>query len=76
MGLTFPLLGDWPKNATCRAYGTYIEERSIAARRTFMVDRDGVVRAIVDDMRDVLRHSREALEWAQHPGMASPSAGG
>lgn len=71
MGLDFPLLGDWPKNDVCKLYGTFIEERSIAARRTFILDRQGVVRNIIDDMRDVARHSRESLEVVRQMQAAS-----
>jgi len=62
LGLTFPLLGDWPNYEASRAYGTYDEEKKIAARRTFLIDPDGFVRHIIDDPRDFERHSRESLE--------------
>lgn len=61
LGLDFPLLGDWPKYEVCRRYGTFDEERTRAARRTFVVDRDGIIRAIIDDPRDFARHAAESL---------------
>ena len=44
-GYDFPLLADfWPHGAVARSYGVFDEERGIANRGTFLVDRDGVVR--------------------------------
>ena len=63
LGLEFPLLGDWPLNSTCKAYGTYDEERYRSARRTFVVDKDGVIRAIIAE-QDAAKHPTEALRVA------------
>jgi alkyl hydroperoxide reductase subunit AhpC len=43
------LLGDWPLYETCKAYGIYNEETHRAARRTFVLDMTGTVRAIIDE---------------------------
>ncbi|MBO0870263.1 MAG: peroxiredoxin [Micromonosporaceae bacterium] len=44
-GFEFPLLADfWPHGAVAQAYGVFNEERGIANRGTFVIDRDGVVR--------------------------------
>lgn len=44
-GLFFPLLSDfWPHGETARAYGVFWEQSGFAARGTFLVDRDGIVR--------------------------------
>ncbi len=44
-GYEFPLLADfWPHGAVARAYGVFDEEKGIANRGTFVIDRDGVVR--------------------------------
>ncbi len=59
--LTFPLLGDWPRNETGKSYGVFQEDRSIHRRVTFVLDRDGVVRAVIEE-RDPLRHAPLALE--------------
>jgi peroxiredoxin len=61
LGAEFPLLGDWPLNQVSRAYGVYNEERYIASRITFVIDKDRVIRAIIDDPRDMERHSQDAL---------------
>ena len=62
LGAEFPLLGDWPQDAVSKAYGVYNEERSIAGRVTFVIDGERVIRAVIDDARDMERHSKEALE--------------
>ena len=44
-GVTYPLLSDfWPHGAVSRAYGVFLEERGMATRGTFVINRDGVVR--------------------------------
>jgi len=44
-GYTFPLLADfWPHGAVARAYGVFNEERGIANRGTFLIDKQGIVR--------------------------------
>jgi mycoredoxin-dependent peroxiredoxin len=44
-GYEFPLLADfWPHGAVAQAYGVFDDERGIANRGTFLVDRAGVVR--------------------------------
>ncbi len=44
-GLGFDLLSDfWPHGEVARAYGVFLEERGMATRATFVIDREGVVR--------------------------------
>jgi peroxiredoxin len=59
--LNFPLLGDWPKYETGKAYGVFMEDRSIHARVTFVVDLEGIVRARIAE-RDPAQHAPMALE--------------
>lgn len=61
LSATFPLLGDWPLNKTSHAYDVYNDERYIANRVTFVIDRDRVIRAVIDDARDMEKHSQDAL---------------
>ena len=43
-GYTFPLLADfWPHGEVARAYGVFDEERGLALRGTFIVDKQGKV---------------------------------
>ncbi|GHE45228.1 peroxiredoxin [Streptosporangium violaceochromogenes] len=44
-GYTFPLLSDfWPHGEVARAYGVFDAEKGVAARGTFVIDGEGVVR--------------------------------
>ena len=44
-GITYPLLSDfWPHGATAKTYGVFNEERGIAIRGTFIIDKQGIVR--------------------------------
>ncbi|MEX2238836.1 MAG: redoxin domain-containing protein [Dehalococcoidia bacterium] len=61
LNLWLPLLSDWPKNEVSRKYGVFDEERSVARRVTFVIDKAGRVRAVIEDDRDMERHAREAL---------------
>lgn len=65
LSVPFPLLGDWPNYEVCRAYGTFDEEKKVAARRTFLIDPEGTVRHLIDDPKDFDRHCRESLEMLQ-----------
>lgn len=42
--LNFPLLSDAPAMKTMQAYGVYNEERRLARRSYFIVDKKGVIR--------------------------------
>ena len=44
-GYQFPLLADfWPHGALAQAYGVFNQERGIANRGTFIIDKTGIVR--------------------------------
>ena len=50
-GLEFPLLSDfWPHGKVASQYGVLLEERGIALRATFVIDKDGIVRWSVVNM--------------------------
>ncbi|MEV4256695.1 peroxiredoxin [Spirillospora sp. NPDC049652] len=64
-GYEFPLLADfWPHGDVARAYGVFDEDRGVALRGTFIIDKDGVVRwkvvNAIPDARD-LDEYRKAL---------------
>jgi len=49
IGVTsFQLLSDWTRDVT-KAYGLYDEARQFGHRATFVVDKDGKIRQIVQD---------------------------
>src|SRR5688572_26917511 len=70
LGAEFPVLGDWPLYTVSRAYGVYDEEKHTARRVTFVVDQDHIIRAVIDEPREVERHSRDALATIQSWGSA------
>ncbi|WP_067180225.1 peroxiredoxin [Microtetraspora niveoalba] len=44
-GYTFSMLSDfWPHGEVARAYGVFDEEKGVAVRGTFILDREGVIR--------------------------------
>jgi peroxiredoxin (alkyl hydroperoxide reductase subunit C) len=45
IGVTFPLLSDW-KRKVVKDYGIYNEETGYAARATFVVDKEGILRHV------------------------------
>ena len=60
-GLNFPLLSDfWPHGAVAQAYGVFDDERGVARRSSFVIDRGGLVRWSVHnelpDGRDLDEH--------------------
>ncbi len=59
-GVAFPLLSDLHRVAI-RAYGVLDEERNVAYRSTFIVDRDGVLRWGQAGDRQMVRDGREIL---------------
>jgi peroxiredoxin 2/4 len=58
--LPFPLLSDVHRTAI-RAYGVLDEDRNVAYRSTFIVDRDGVLRWGQAGDREMVRDGAEIL---------------
>lgn len=58
--LPFPLLSDVHRTAM-RAYGVLDEERNVAYRSTFIVDREGVLRWGQAGDREMVRDGTEIL---------------
>ncbi len=68
-GYTFSLLSDfWPHGAVAEAYGVFVEERGVAKRGTFIIDKAGVVRwAVVHaigEARDADAYEKALAELA------------
>ena len=59
-GIPFPLLSDVHRTAI-RAYGVLDEDRNVAYRSTFIVDRDGVLRWGQAGDREMVRDGAEIL---------------
>jgi peroxiredoxin len=61
-GLTFDLLSDWPDLTTIDTFGVRREGARVAQRATFVFDAEGVLRAVIDDQRDMNAHPAGALD--------------
>jgi len=59
--LNFPLLSDWPRYETARAYDAWRESLNLAARVTYIIDKQGIIRGVIESETDMELHSREAL---------------
>ena len=59
-GFSFPLLSDVHR-ATIRAYGVHDEDRNVAYRSTFIIDRDGALRWGQAGDRLMVRDGSEVL---------------
>jgi len=77
--IKFPMLAD-PTGNLCKDYGVYIEEEGVALRGTFLIDPDGVLKAMEihnnDIGRDVSELIRkiEAAEFVKNnPGNVCPA---
>jgi len=61
LGVNFPLLSDWPRYETSKAYEAWRENIGIAMRVTYVIDKEGVIRGVIESESDMEIHSREAL---------------
>ena len=66
-GYTFPLLSDyWPHGAVSQAYGIFNEKVGCSGRATFIIDREGVLRWMVEndipEARDVEEYRKILAE--------------
>jgi peroxiredoxin (alkyl hydroperoxide reductase subunit C) len=75
----FPLIGD-PTHQLTRAFDVHIDEEGLALRGTFIVDPQGVIKAleihdnaIARDMKEALRKLKAARYVAEHPGEVCPA---
>lgn len=62
LGLEFPLLSDFPKNETGKAFGAFNADFGVMMRRTVVLDEQRIVRGIYDEPRDFESHPVKALE--------------
>ncbi len=63
--VSFPLLSDWPRYETAKAYDAWRENLHLAARVTYVIDKEGIIRGVVENESDMEIHSREALRIAR-----------
>jgi peroxiredoxin (alkyl hydroperoxide reductase subunit C) len=77
--IQFPMLGD-PSGQVTRGFGVMIEETGLAERATFLINPEGVIKAIEisdgsvgRDARDLLRKVKAAQWVAANPGDVCPA---
>ncbi|GIW11117.1 MAG: hypothetical protein KatS3mg061_2174 [Dehalococcoidia bacterium] len=62
LDLPFPLLSDYRDRAVTYAYGIFNERFAAPRRRTYVIDKEGVIRKVIIDDKDMQAHSIRALE--------------
>jgi len=77
--INYPMLAD-PTGNLCKIFGTYIEEEGLSLRGTFIIDPDGVLKAIEINDNNIGRSAKEMfrkLEAAkfvrEHDGNVCPA---
>ena len=63
--VTFPLLSDWPNYKTAKDYQVWRETPPLPARVTYVIDKEGVIRGVIESETDMEVHSQEALRIAK-----------
>ncbi len=73
-------MGADPAGKVCRTFGTYLEDEGVSLRATFIVDPDGVLKAmdihdnsIGRSAREILRKLRASKYVREHPGEVCPA---
>lgn len=62
-GFEFPLLSDyWPHGEVSKKYGSFLEERGISLRGTFIIDKEGILRWSVVNSPGDARNTAEYKE--------------
>ena len=61
-GLSFKAVSGFPNHDGAKTLGAFNDERGLTKRITYVVDKDGILRHIIDDPGDMERHARESLE--------------
>ncbi len=62
--IKFPMLAD-PTGEMCKAFGTYIEDEGLSLRGTFIIDPDGVLKAMEINDNSIGRSAKELLRKVQ-----------
>ena len=77
--IQYPMLAD-PAGILCREFGTYIEDEGLSLRATFIIDPDGVLKAmdihdnsIGRSCREILRKLKAAKYVSENPGQVCPA---
>ncbi|PCI20020.1 peroxiredoxin [Candidatus Wolfebacteria bacterium] len=77
--ITFPMVAD-PTGSLSRLFGTYIEEEGLSLRGSFIIDPDGILRAMEINDNSIGRNAKELLRKLQaakfikeHEGTVCPA---
>jgi peroxiredoxin (alkyl hydroperoxide reductase subunit C) len=60
----YPMLAD-PSGKLCRTFGTYIEDEGLSLRATFIIDPDGILKAVEIHDNSIGRNTAEILRKLQ-----------
>lgn len=78
--ITFPMAAD-PTGTLCKTFGTYIEHAGVSLRGTFVIDPEGVLRALeIHDnsigrsASELLRKVKAAQYVKENPGQVCPAS--
>ena len=78
--IEFPMLAD-PSGKLCREFGTYIDDEGVSLRGSFIIDPDGVLKAMEMNDNSVGRSAKELLRKLQaaayvygHSGEVCPAS--
>ena len=78
--IKYPMLAD-PTGKLCREFGTYIEEEGLSLRGSFIIDPDGILKAmeihdnsIGRSAEEILRKLQAAIFVREHKGEVCPAS--
>lgn len=78
--IEFPMVAD-PGGKLCREFGTYMEEKGLSLRATFIIDPEGIVKSLEMHDNSIGRSTREILRKLQaskyvgeHKGEVCPAS--
>lgn len=78
--IKYPMAAD-PTGKLCRAFGTYIEEKGLSWRATFIIDPQGIIKSleihdnsIGRNTHEILRKLEAAIFVSKHDGQVCPAS--
>ncbi len=78
--IKYPMLAD-PTGKVCRQFGTYLDDEGVSLRGTFIIDPDGVLKAMDVHDNSIGRNAKEILRKLEaskyvfeHPGEVCPAS--
>jgi peroxiredoxin (alkyl hydroperoxide reductase subunit C) len=73
-GVSYPMAAD-PGGKLCRAFGTYMEDAGLSTRATFIIDPEGIVKAVEMHDNSIGRSAAEILRKLQAAKFVRENAG-